>query len=50
MPNLNKSSTLVFLFFILSMKIEYEERELRKSFPEYKSYVKDTIKLIPKIY
>ena len=41
-------------FFVLSItllvKIQYEEKQLISSFPEYKAYQKKTYKLIPYIY
>lgn len=47
------SMTVVFyvlLFLDLSLKITYEEKLLKRAFPDYNNYTKRTKKLIPFIY
>ncbi len=41
---------LILLIFTLLFKIQYEEKQLVRYFPEYESYRKTTWKIIPFIY
>lgn len=41
---------LVILSIVLVFKLNYEEKQLRKAFPEYHEYMKKTFRLIPFVY